>query len=418
MLLSFLRAKAEKATNKTDKMAGVNATLKFLEQEKLYPDFRTIEAGVNEPECVVDGKKYLMFCSNNYLSLSEHPEVKKAAQDAIEKYGVGPGGSRVISGDVTIIRELEAAIADLVGKEDCLTFPTGYMANVAVFQALMDPLFYGMPAKSSDSVIFSDEYNHGSIVDGCRLSKAKKVIFKHNDLADLERKIKENNLPNKLIVTEGVFSLEGEILDLTNYVAIAQKTNSKLMVDDAHGVGILGNKGGGTPQLFNCTEGVDLIMGSLDKSLGGIGGYLCGSKELVKFLRVSARSSLLSSAYPIPVAGGMIKAIEIVKEYSTERIELFAKAAKVRSQLSELGLKTVGNSNLPAIAIHIGKDQTGIEFTRKLWGKGIISPVFRWPALPENGCRLRLTIMKSHSDEHLSKLVSVCHEVGKELKII
>lgn len=418
MLFSFLKANAQKAVNRSDKMAGVNATLKFLDDEGLYPDFHAIESGVNEAECVVDGKKYLMFCSNNYLSLSENPEVKKAAQDAIEKYGVGPGGSRVISGDVTIIRELEAAIADLVGKEACLTFPTGYMANVAVFQALMDPLFYDMPAKSSDGVIFSDENNHGSIIDGCRLSKAKKVIFKHNDLEDLERKIKENDLPNKLIVTEGVYSLEGEITNIAAYSNIAKLSNSKLMVDDAHGVGILGINGGGTPQLFGCSKGVDIIMGSLDKALGGIGGYLCGSRELVKLLRVSSRSSILSSAYPIPVAGGMLKAIELVKNYSDERTSLFENARRVKAQLNQLGLKTVGEDNLPAIAVHIGEDKTGISFSKRLWEQGIMSPVFRWPAVPEKQSRLRLTIMKSHSEEHLNKLVSACAIVGKELSLI
>ncbi|HEY1074126.1 MAG TPA: pyridoxal phosphate-dependent aminotransferase family protein, partial [Patescibacteria group bacterium] len=217
-------------------------------QMGLYPDFHTIEGGVNEPVCKVNGEDYLMFCSNNYLGMTQHPAVKEAAKQAIDKYGVGPGGSRVISGNIDIIEDLEKAIAELTGTEDCLTFPTGYMANAAVFRAVMDPLFNNMPVLAENSVIFSDEYNHGSIVDGCRLSKAKKVVFKHDDLADLEQKIKENDLPNKLIVTESVFSLDGEIINIPAYVELAKRTGCKLMVDDAHGIGVLGKHGGGVTE--------------------------------------------------------------------------------------------------------------------------------------------------------------------------
>lgn len=418
MLFSFLRAKVEKAVNRGDKMAGVNATLKFLDDEGLYPDFHAIESGVNEAECVVGGRKYLMFCSNNYLSLSENPEVKKAAQDAIEKYGVGPGGSRVISGDVTIIRKLEAAIANLVGKEDCLTFPTGYMANIAVFQALMDPLFHGMPAKSSDSVIFSDEYNHGSIVDGCRLSRAKKVIFKHNDLEDLARKIQENNLPNKLIVTEGVFSLDGEILNLPSYIRLAQETNSLLMIDDAHGVGVIGKHGGGVVDYHSCPEGVDILMGCMDKAFGGTGGFLCGSKRMIDFLRIASRSSILSSSLPVGMAGGMIKSVELIKKNNISRTKIISNAKYLKDSLRKVGFIVIGDDPIPVIALHVGTESKGIEFAKKLWDERIFSPVIRWPAVPEGSSRFRILIMDSHTIANIDQLISACSRIGKELGLI
>lgn len=418
MLFSFLKAKAEKAVNKSDKMAGVNATLKFLDDQGLYPDFHAIESGVNEAECVVDGKKYLMFCSNNYLSLSENPAVKNAAQEAIEKYGVGPGGSRVVGGDVVIIRELEKAIANLVGKEDCLTFPTGYMANVAVFQALMDPLFYGMPSKSTDSVIFSDEYNHGSIIDGCRLSRARKIVFKHNDLEDLQIKIKENDLPNKLIVTEGVFSLDGEILNLPKYVDIAQNTRSLLMIDDAHGVGVLGSHGGGILDYYNSVDGVDVLMGCMDKAFGGTGGYLCGSKKMIDFLRIASRSSILSSAIPVGMAGGMIKSIELIKEANGCRKKIISNAEYLRNNLVRMGFNVVGQDPIPVVALLIGAESKGIEFAKKLWERQIFSPVIRWPAVPEGQSRFRILIMDSHTQAHIDRLISACGEIGRELKMI
>lgn len=420
MIIPFLKAKTRSiiGSNKEDKLAGVSNVLNFLDEAGLYPEFHTISAGVNEPECTVDGKKYLMFCSNNYLSLSEHPDVKKAAKDAIDKYGVGPGGSRVISGNVDVIEKLETAIADLVGAEDCLTFPTGYMANVAVFKALMDPMFFDMPAKTSDGVIFSDEYNHGSIVDGCRLTKARKVVFKHDDLSDLRKKIKENDLPNKLIVTEGVFSTEGEIINIPEYVEVARETHSMLMVDDAHGIGILGPNGGGVADLFSCADGVDIWMGSMDKAFGGTGGYLCGKKELIKYLRVACRSSLLSSAIPANAAAAMLEVVNILKLSNKDRNDVLARAQRVKSELKKNGFTVLGDDSFPAVPVLLGKETVAIEFCNKLFERGIFSAVFRWPAVPEGTSRLRITIMKSHTEDHVEKLIRACKEVGLELGIL
>lgn len=417
MLLSFLKAKVSSATN-GDKYAGIRAILKFFDSEELYPEFRRIDQGANATKCVVDGKQYIQFASNNYLSLSNNPEVVKAAETALRENGIGPGGSRVVSGDLKIIRELEQEISNLLGTEDALTFPTGYMANIAIFQAIMDPMFNNLPQPSSASVIFSDEYNHGSIVDGCRLSKAKKVVFKHNDTSDLVQKIKENNLPNKLIVTEGVFSTDGEIINIPDYIEIAKEYNSKLMVDDAHGIGILGEHGGGVADKFKCAKDVDIWMGSLDKAFGSTGGYLSGDAELIRYLRIACRSSILSSAIPATIAGGVLKAISLVRSGESIRSKLFANSARLRDGLKNAGFTVLGQDNLPAIPVLIGKENLSIVFTDKLMERGYYAMAFRWPAVPLGESRLRLTVMADHSVQEIDGLISECARIGKELKII
>jgi 8-amino-7-oxononanoate synthase len=384
----------------------------------MYPEFHAITAGVNEPVCEVNGEQYLLFCANNYLGLTQHPEVKDAAKAAIDAYGMGPGGSRVISGSAAIITELEQKIATLIGTEDCLTFPTGYMANVAVFRALMDPLFGDFPVQSEQGVIFSDEFNHGSIVDGCKLTKAKKVIFKHNDLADLEQKLQENNLPNKLIVTEGVFSLDGEIIPVPDYIALAKHYNARLMIDDAHGVGILGEHGGGVGELFNCSQDIDILMGCMDKAFGGTGGYLGGTKKMVDYLRIACRSSLLSSALTTSMAGAMIASTKLIREGGDWRSELFQKSAYLRQKLRDAGLTVMGPDNLPAIALFVGDDRTGIAFAEALWNEHIFSPVVRWPAVPMNQSRFRIIVMVNHTYEQLDQFAEAAIRVARSLALI
>lgn len=399
-------------------MDNIEKFVRDFEKTGLYPEFRPIEEGVNEPICKIGGKEYLLFCANNYLGLSQHKDVKEAGKRAIDKYGMGPGGSRVISGDVDIINELEKRIAKLVGAEDCITYPTGYMANVSLFRAIMDPMFFNKPVKSEDSVIFSDESNHGSIVDGVRLSKARRVIFKHDDLEDLEQKIKENNLPNKLIVTEGVFSLDGEIINIPEYIALAKKYKAKLMVDDAHGVGILGENGGGVGELLDCAGDIDIIMGCMDKAFGGTGGYLCGSKALIKHLRIATRSSILSSALTTSMAGAMIESINQMENGQELRKTLFKKADYLRSRLIDAGFTIVGRDLLPAIALYVGDEKKGIKFSDMLWERGVHLPVVRWPAVPQGQSRFRIIVMVNHTDEQLDRFADACIEVGRKLKLI
>jgi len=393
--------------------------VEYLREKELYPRLPEITGGVNEPVCEFNGEKYLMFCANNYLSLSEDSRVKAAGIAAIEKYGMGPGGSRVISGNVDIILRLEEAIADMIGAEDCLTLPTGYMANVGLFKAIMDTFMAGLPYAKGSGVIFSDEYNHGSIIDGCRLSSAKKVPFKHNDFDDLESKlIKFRKFPNKLIVTEGVFSLDGEITDLPRLVALAKKYGAKTMIDDAHGVGILGDKGGGTPQYHKCAKDIDIIMGCMDKAFGGTGGYLCGKRVLIDYLRVAERSSILSSALTTSMSGAMLESVKIMKAGTAMRKELFEKSKYLSDKLRKMGFKIMGTDNIPSVALYVGKESEGIEFANRLYEKKIFSPVVRWPAVPEGEARFRIIVMLNHSYKQLDTYAEACEEIGKSLGII
>lgn len=396
--------------------------VEYIKQSGFYPNFDVIEEGVNEPNCTIEGKRYLMFSSNNYLGLTQEPSVKEAGKAAIDKYGVGPGGSRVISGNVDIIETLEKEISALTRTESTLTFPTGYMANIGAFSALMDSgigeLFGYGSFNTGEAKIFSDEFNHGSIVDGCRLSNVPKVIFKHNDLDDLRRKLHSNPVDRKLIVTEGVFSLEGEITPIDKMVEIARENDALLMVDDAHGVGILGENGGGVGEYFNCSPDIDVLMGCMDKAFGGTGGYLSGTKSMIDYLKVSARSSLLSSAIPTGMAGAMVESVKQIRMHKDRRDKILASSSYLRSSLIDSGFKILGKDNIPAVPLYIGNDRIGLEFEKRLNGHGIYCQLARWPAVPIGTARFRIIVMAQHEKAHLDALIQACKTIGKDLKMI
>jgi 8-amino-7-oxononanoate synthase len=419
MLRTIIQAYKERtAQSGVSGFDSIPVFVDLMRESQIYPPFTTITAGVNQPECTVDGKQLLMFSANNYLSLTEDVRVKVAAKMAIDKYGVGPGGSRVIAGNIDVIEELEARIAHMHGMEDCLTLPTGYMANVGVLKALLDPFFFGMPTKKDSGAIFSDEFNHGSVNDGCEMTSAVKIVFKHDDLEDLERKLAECDRPNKLIVTEGVFSLEGTILDLPAYIALAKKYDAKLMIDDAHGVGILGKRGGGVVDYYDCADDVDIYMACMDKAFGGTGGYLCGKKAVVDYLRVAVRPTILSSAIPTMMAGAMIKSVEIMEDGEKLREDLFAKAQYLRDGLRGVGLTVLGKDNIPSIPLFMGDEYIGVRFAEELAERGILCSLVRWPASPQGKARFRIIVMSAHTYEHLDTLIGACKEIGTELGMI
>ncbi len=397
---------------------NVRLLLQHIRENDLYPHFLTIDGGVNEPEFETGGRTLLQFGANNYLSLSEDPAVKTAAIRATEEHGVGPGGSRLMSGNIAIIQEAERRIAGLTGMEDCLTFPTGYMANVTVFQTVMSPFVGRLPYRTQDGVIFIDEYVHGSINDGCKLSGVRTVRFKHNDLSDLKAKLQENeSLPNKLIVTEGVYCLEGEIIDIPAYIEMARDHEAKLMVDDAHAIGVLGSRGGGSPDYHSCADGIDILMGCMDKAMGGTGGYLCGSKDLVDFLRIAASSSVLSSALTCSMAGAMIAAIDIIEAAQDRRDDLAEKSRYLHEGLYRQGLTVLGPDYIPSVPLFVGDEALGVAFAHCLLARGIFCPVMRWPAVPLGKARLRLSLMARHEQRHLDALIEACGEVGRELGV-
>jgi len=397
---------------------SIGPFVELLQETGVYAHFKTITEGATEPVCTIDGEQKLMFCANNYLSLSEHEDVKQAAKDAIDKYGLGPGGSRVISGNIDIIEELEASIAELTGTEDCLTFPTGYMVNVSILQALVEPFFLGMPVKKASGALFLDEFNHGSIVDGCCLTNAPVYYYKHNDLAALDEKLAACDAPNKLIVTEGVYSLEGTIADIPAYIALAKKHGAWLMVDDAHGIGVVGERGGGVGEHFGCADGIDILMGCMDKALGGTGGYICGKKPLIDYLRVAMRSSVLSSAIPAGMAGGMIESIRHIRNDMDTRKMLFEKSAHLRESLRLRGFTVLGMENIPSLPLFIGDEDLGVAFTDRLYERGIHCSLVRWPATAQGKSRFRVIVMANHSYEHLDHFADSCEAIGRELGML
>lgn len=395
----------------------------FLAQFKAtgqYPEYITLDSAGTEPEVIIEGKKCLLFCSNNYLGLSKNPEVIKAAIRGVENHGIGPGGSRILSGNIRELNELDTAVASLVGKEDAITFPTGYMANAAIFKALMDPLIFQMPYGKGDGVIISDEYNHYSILEGCRISYSKKVVYKHNDINDLENKLIENKgiVGNKIVVTEGVFSMEGEISPLKEILSVTKAHGFSLMVDDAHGLGVFGDQGGGIPQELGIEKDIDILMGTLDKAIGGMGGFLAGNKVLIDYLRIASRPYLFSSAVSGVMAYGVIKAIEIVKSRPELRRKVLDNAYYLKNKLQELGFTIYGDSNIPAVPVKIGNENLGIKVASRLRNYGIFTPIVRWPAVPKGESRVRITIMATHTRKHIDELINVLSHIGKSEGLI
>ena len=417
-MLKELRRLYKERTNDASGFDAIGPFVDVMRETKFYPPFETITSGVNEPVCTIGGRDYLLFCANNYMSLSEHPEVKAAAIRAIDKYGIGPGGARVIAGNVDIIEELEARIAELTGTEECLTLPTGYMANVSIFQALLEPFILGRPSAKGDGAVFLDEYNHGSIWDGLLHTSALVFQYQHDDLESLERKLASCDRQNKLIVTEGVYSLEGEIADIPAYIDIARRHGAWLMVDDAHGIGVVGEHGGGVGEHFACADGIDVLMGCMDKAMGGTGGYLCGKKPLIDYLRLAMRSSLLSSAIPCGMAGGVIEAINHLQNDTQTRKSLFDKAQYLRDALRSKGLTVLGEDNIPSLAVLVGDEDVGIAFAEALYDRGVFCALVRWPAAPQGKARFRVIVMADHTYEQLDYFADSCEAVARQLGVI
>lgn len=400
-------------------MDVIRKILNYVDTNELYPDLRIIEGGA-EPEVFVDGKKVLMFSSNNYLGLATHPELKKAAIEAVEKYGVGSDGSRMLSGNLKIHRDFELAIAKFKGGEDAIVWPTGYSANVGAITAIMNvPKVGPQDFTKRKGVILSDELNHASIIDGSRMSKQKVVIYKHRDIEDLEKKLKKYKHRRTLVVTDGIFSMDGDIAPLDKIVPLCKKYNSLVMIDEAHSTGVLGKTGHGTMEHFNlkAVDDVDIVLGTCSKGLAATGGFVVGSKELIRYLRITSRSYIFSTAMTPSASASLIKALEIIENEPQLRDKLWENANYLRDNFKKLGFNTL-SSETQIIPILIGTDQNAMKFTRKLFGKGIFGPAVRWPAVGKGKARIRFTVMSTHTKKQLDYLLKCCSEIGRELKII
>jgi 8-amino-7-oxononanoate synthase len=397
-------------------LAVVHQILDYVDVHDLYPDTRIIASAV-EPEAIIDGKKVLMFASNNYLGLSTHPSVKKAAIEAIEKYGVGSTGSRLLSGNIDIHLELEKKIADLKEGEDALVFPTGFAANLGTISALMNPLKI-MPFLDRKGVILSDELNHASIVDGIKMSGQDKFVYNHCDLNHLESLLKKYKNRRKLIITDSVFSMDGDIAPLDKISLLAKKYNAMVMIDEAHAVGVLGKNGRGAMEYFGLkTPGdITVVMGTLSKTIGCSGGYVVGSKGLVKYLRVAGRSYMFSTAMSPAIAAGAIAAIEIIQKDSSLRDKLWSNVSYLKKGFQRVGLKVM-DSESAIIPVLIGADDVAIKMSRELFNQGIFAPCVRWPVVPKGESRIRFTVTSSHSKNQLDILLNVLEGVVKKLEI-
>ncbi|USK71995.1 8-amino-7-oxononanoate synthase [Peribacillus asahii] len=385
----------------------LNQELQQIREQGLFRTLRRIDAA-SDTETVLEGKKVLLFSSNNYLGLANDSRMKEKAIEAIKQFGTGSGGSRLTTGNLSLHEQLERDIASFKGKEASLVFSSGFLANVGIISTLM---------KQGD-VILSDSLNHASIIDGCRLSKADTVIYNHVDMNDLEKKLQSvTSYQRKLIVTDGVFSMDGNIAPLPAIVSLAKKYGAMIMVDDAHSTGILGKTGAGTAEYFGLTHQIDLLMGTLSKSIGAEGGYVAASQSLIQYLRNKARSFIFQTALAPSVIATSIEGIRIIREERERSVRLLENAEFLRNGLKKSGF-TLVNGSTPILAVLIGSAQDAVHFSKRLEEEGIFAPAIRPPTVPEGMSRIRLTIMATHRQEQLEYALHTFVKIGKEMNLL
>ena len=379
---------------------------KTLISHGLYPYFRVIESA-QDPEIIMNGRKMIMVGSNNYLGLTSHPKVKEAAIEAIKKYGTGCAGSRFLNGTLDIHVKLEEKLAGFIRKESALIFSTGFQVNLGVISALV----------GKDDVAIIDKMDHASIIDGCRLSFGEVKKFKHNDMSDLKRLLTEYEDKDKLIVVDGVFSMEGDIANLPEIVALAKKYGARIMVDDAHGIGVLGKTGRGTAEHFGLEDEVDLIMGTYSKSLASIGGFISGSADVIHYIKHCARSLIFSASPPPASVASVSAALEIIENEPERRETLWKNTRKMFKGLKDLGFE-VGPSQTPIIPIVVGEDEKAFIMAMMLQEEGVFANVAVSPAVPNGRALIRTSYMATHTDEHLDIVLKAFEKVGRKLGII
>lgn len=378
-----------------------------LKEAGLYNQIRLLE-GPNDPWVTIEGRKILNFSANNYLGLANHPETVKAAKEAIDKYGVGAGAVRSIAGSMDIHKKLEEALAAFKDREACIVFQSGFNANAGVIPAIV---------RKSD-VIFSDELNHASVIDGCRLSKAQIVRYKHNDMNDLEEKIKQNlSFARKYIITDGVFSMDGDIADLKIIAELGEKYDCVTMVDDAHGEGVLGKGGRGVVNHLGLGGRIDIEVGTLSKAFGAAGGFVCGRRELIDWLRQRGRPFLFSNALSPCEAAACLKAIEIL-EGSEELVKkLWDNSNYFKSSMAGLGFN-VGNSQTPITPVMLGEASIAHGMSKRLYEEGVFAMALGYPTVPKGKARIRVMVSAGHTKDDLDFGIEKFAKVGKELGVI
>jgi glycine C-acetyltransferase len=400
-------------TTRVNPLSYLTDQLDDLKQRGTHFKLRVLE-DEQAPVCTFDGKKVINLASNNYLGLTTHPKLREAALEATKKYGVGSGAVRTIAGTMKIHMELEEKIARFKNVEACVVFQSGFTANAGTVSGIL----------GKEDFIISDELNHASIIDGARLSRAKILVFRHKDVAHAEEQLAsvKDQPGRKLLISDGVFSMDGDIGPLPGLCEVAEKYGAIMMVDDAHSSGVLGRNGRGTIDHFNVHGRVDVQVGTLSKAIGALGGYVCGSKDLIDYLYHRARPFLFSTSHPPSVAATCIAAFDVL-EQEPERIEkLWDNTRYFKKELGALGFN-IGGRNTPAsetpiTPVIVGEGPVAMEFSRELFKEGVMATGIAFPTVPEGKARIRTIMTATHTREELDQALETLKRVGKRMSII
>ena len=403
-------------------MKLLNKILQQVEETGLYPESYCL-AGPQAPIVSIGNADAHMFCSNNYLNLSTHPEVIAAAAEALIKFGTGSGGSRHISGTNDIHLQLERDLSLLKGREDSLVFSSGYLANIAAISAVANPLAcLSKIARSlvkeqkEETIVFSDERNHASIIDACKIAGSKVLQYKHADIHDLSKKLNAYPANGKIIITDGVFSMDGDIAPLPDIVEVGKKHDAFIIVDDAHATGILGENGRGTAEYFNLKKEIDLEIGTLNKVFGAVGGFISGDKDVCKLLRVTSRPYIFSASIPASVAAGISQSIRIVMRDRSFRDQLFGNIDYFKQSIAGKDIPINTAFRTPILPMIVGDEKRTIEISKELYKNGFFIPPVIWPAVPRGKARLRITLMSHHTRVQIDLLVDILEQLYKSIK--
>ena len=397
-------------TTSQNPLSYLHDQIEELKAKGLYSKLHVLD-GEQKPVATFDGREVINLSSNNYLGLTTNKALKRAAIDAVRKYGAGAGAVRTIAGTMTLHMELEEQIAKFKGTEACVVFQSGFTANAGTVSAIL----------GKEDLIISDELNHASIIDGCRLSRATIKVFKHKDVADCERICKETeNWPgHKLLITDGVFSMDGDIAPLAKLCDLAEKYNCIMMIDDAHSSGVLGKNGRGTVDHAGVHGRVHIQVGTLSKAIGVMGGYVCGSRDLIDFLYRRARPFLFSTSHPPASAAACAAAFTLLDSKEGERLikKMWSNTKFFKRQLKKRGFK-FGTSETPIVPIHVGEATKAFEFSKKLFDAGVYAPAVGFPTVAEGKARLRAIVTATHKRSDLERACEILAAVAKPLGII
>ncbi len=378
-----------------------------LQEQGWYPYFKAIQSGADS-EVVIDGRKLIMVGSNNYLGLTQDPRVKEAAIKAVQEFGSGCTGSRFLNGTLSLHVELEEKLAEFMNAEAALVFTTGFLTNLGTISTIA----------AKDDVIYTDRNNHACIIDGARLSFARMVKFKHDNMRDLDRLLSASDPDaGKLIVVDGVFSMEGSLTNLPEIVNLAKKYQARVMVDDAHSIGVFGKNGRGTAEHFGLEKDVDIVMGTFSKSFASLGGFISAKAKVIDYIKHHSRALIFAASMPPASVASVIAALKIIKSEPERRELLWKKVRKMKTAFDQLGFDTCG-SNSPVVPIVIGDMLDTFKFWKRLFESGVFANPAVPPAVPPGKSLIRTSYMATHTDAELDQVIDVFAKLGKEFGLI